>query len=95
MRKNSDSHSESYSGTHLKYLSESHSESHLESNFVCYLESHLESHLESQVNISHLFCELKVSENYHSTSFQKLWVVVVGGWCTEIITSALLLLFLN
>ena len=46
-------------------------------------------------NIFSLVCELKESENHHSTSFEKLWVVVVVGGCTVIITSALLLLFLN
>ena len=33
---------------------------------------------EIHVNISHLVCELNESENHHSTSFEKLWVV--GGW---------------
>ena len=54
---------------------------------------------EIHVNISHLVCELNESENHHSTSFEKLWVVGGGGWvgggCTVIITSALLLFFLN
>ena len=57
------------------------------------MESYLESNLESYVNISHLVCELNEREN-------QLLKVVGGGWvggggCTEIITSALLLLFLN
>ena len=57
------------------------------------MESYLESNLESYVNISHLVCELNEREN-------QLLKVVGGGWvggggCTEIIASALLLLFLN
>ena len=47
--------------------------------------------------IENIFCivfELKESENHLSTSFKKLWVGG-GWWCTEIIASALLLLFLN
>ena len=31
---------------------------------------------------SHLVCELKKSENHHSTSFEKS-LVVGGWWCTE------------
>ena len=37
------------------------------------------SHSESHINISHLTFELNESENYHSTSFEKLWVGGGGG----------------
>ena len=76
MRKNLESHSESYYWIHLKCHSESHSENHLKS----YLKSHCKSHLESHVEVkSHLVCELNESENDHSTSFEKLWVVGGGA----------------
>ena len=45
-------------------------------------------------NIFCIVCKLKENENHLSTSFKKLWVVG-WWWCTEIIASALLLLFLN
>ena len=41
-------------------------------------------------NIFCIVCELKESENHLSTSFKKLWVVVVGGWvhCDYNVSSA-------
>ena len=40
--------------------------------------------------IEKIVCELKESENHLSTSFEKLWVVVGGGWvhCDYNISSA-------
>ena len=74
MRKNLESHSESYYWIHLKCHSESHSENHSKS----YLKSHCKSHLESHFEVkSHLVCELNESESYHSTGILKL---LVGGW---------------
>ena len=65
-----------------------HLKSHLKSHLKTYLKTYLKSELKSQLeihskshgNISHIVCELKESENQPSTSFKKLWVVVVGAF---------------